>query len=45
MEKEPSTDTRPDWIKTNEVATGEIEYNGNKFPYTILKKDNIFYIS
>ncbi|KKR91908.1 hypothetical protein A3D45_03035 [Candidatus Falkowbacteria bacterium RIFCSPHIGHO2_02_FULL_42_9] len=39
MEKEPTLDTRPDWIRTNEVATNEIEHGGKKFPYTVLKRE------
>jgi hypothetical protein len=39
MEREPTPDTRPDWIRNNEVGSGEIEYNGKIIPYTILKKE------
>lgn len=39
MEREPTQDTRPDWIKTNEVGTGEIEHEGKRILYTILKKE------
>lgn len=39
MESQPVLDARPDWIKTNEVGTGEIEYGGKKIPYTILKRE------
>lgn len=39
MEREPTPDTRPAWIKTNEVGSSEIEYGGKKIPYTILKKE------
>lgn len=42
MEKGPEQqkpDTRPNWIKNNEVGTGQVEYDSEKIPYTILKKD------
>lgn len=39
MEREPIPDSRPDWIRENEVGSGEIEYEGKKIPYTILKKE------
>lgn len=39
MEREPTPDTRPDRIKTNEVGSNKIEYQGKKIPYTILKKE------
>lgn len=39
--EELTTDTRPSWIKNNEVGVGEIEYGGKKIPYTILKKESV----
>ncbi len=39
MREEPLPDTRPDWIKTNEVGSGEITYGDQTVPYTILKKE------
>lgn len=39
MDRETVPGTRPDWIKTNEVGSGEIEYGGKKFPYTVLRKE------
>lgn len=39
MEREVKLDARPEWIKTNEVGTGEIEYEDKKIPFTILKKE------
>ena len=39
MEKQPIQDTRPDWIKTHEVGVGEVEYEGQRIPYTVLNKD------
>lgn len=41
MESKLTTDTRPNWIKNNEVGVGEIEYGGRKIPYTILKKESV----
>ncbi|MES2023375.1 MAG: hypothetical protein V4439_01705 [Patescibacteria group bacterium] len=32
-------DNRPDYIKNNEVSTGEIEYGGKKYFFTVLKKE------
>jgi len=39
MERTPTPNTKPEWIKNNEVGSGEIELEGKKIPYTILKKE------
>jgi len=39
MEKKQTLDTRPEWIKANQVGLGEVNYNGKKIPFTILKKE------
>lgn len=39
MNEQPNSDPRPDWIKNNEVGSGFIEYQGERIPYTILKKE------
>ncbi len=39
MEKPPIKDTRPEWMKNNEVDVGVVEYEGEEIPYTVLNKD------
>jgi len=31
-------DTRPDWMRENEVRVGQVEYDGRQVTYTVLKK-------
>jgi hypothetical protein len=39
MNKEiPQNDTRPDWMKNNEVGASEVEHEGRKILYTIVDK-------
>ena len=38
-ESSPPQDKRPDWVKKNEVGKNEVEFEGQKIPYTILRKE------
>lgn len=39
IEKSASPDARPEWLKNYEVGKGEVEHGGQKFTYTIVKKE------